>query len=269
MPSLAESKCILVTGGTSGIGRAFAIAIKNLPSKPKVIVLGRRQERLDEMEKEHGIHGINFDMDADRNTLKTFVEKLIQDHPDLDSVLFSAGIQRVLPFDKPEEMDIIGKFEREINTNFMSIVVMCGLLLPHLLKLGRPSFLIPVSSGLATVPAPWMPGYCSSKAALHSFCTSLHIQLKSTNVHVMEILPPLVESELHDEEGTTAQLSKMWMPLDKYIPATMEGLLAGKPEIPVLNTYWDKFEAGKFEAAEAMWDRLNALQAKLASEAKA
>lgn len=81
---------------------------------------------------------------------------------------------------------------------------------------GRPSFIIPVTAGLGIVPAVWVPGYSASKSAIRSFTTSLRAQLKDTNVHVLEIIPPyvsafnntlapplihsyrLVESELHD-----------------------------------------------------------------------
>ena len=41
----------------------------------------------------------------------------------------------------------------------------------------------------------------------------------------------LVESELHDADGTTEKLSTQWMPLDKFIPATMEGLKRGNPHV--------------------------------------
>jgi short-subunit dehydrogenase involved in D-alanine esterification of teichoic acids len=57
---------------------------------------------------------------------------------------------------------------------------------------------MPVSSGLAFTHSPWVPSYGATKAALHSFTASLRVQLKATNVNVIEVIPPLVESELHD-----------------------------------------------------------------------
>lgn len=59
-------------------------------------------------------------------------------------------------------------------------------------KNGSPSFIIPVTSNLATVPAPSVPDYCAMKAALHSFSLTLHLNLKQTNIHVMEVIPPSV-----------------------------------------------------------------------------
>jgi short-subunit dehydrogenase involved in D-alanine esterification of teichoic acids len=55
---------------------------------------------------------------------------------------------------------------------------------------GRPTFLYPISSGLSIYPAAGVPDYCATKAALHSLSISLAVQLKSKNVHVVEIIPP-------------------------------------------------------------------------------
>lgn len=60
----------------------------------------------------------------------------------------------------------------------------------HNQEQGRPSFIIPITSGLAMLPAPHVPDYCATKAALHSFSLSLDKNLKNTNVHVMEVMPP-------------------------------------------------------------------------------
>lgn len=150
---------------------------------------------------------------------------------------------------------------------------------------GRPCFVIPVTSGLGIVPATWVLGYSASKAALHSFTMGLRAQLRDTNVHVMEIIPPwvdnltpslghliidrltshrrLVESELHDgeylrkvvrntlsflaAEGTTEKLRNLWMPLDKYIEVTMQGLKAGDAIISTRGSldWYDKYDRGK------------------------
>jgi len=62
----------------------------------------------------------------------------------------------------------------------------------------------------------------------------------------------LVESELHDHEGTTEMLSKAWMPLDVFTAQTMDGLKEGKFQIPVgLDAPFKRFEEGKLEQAIA------------------
>jgi len=137
---------------------------------------------------------------------------------------------------------------------------MITFFLPHLIKLGeqgRPTFLYPVSSGLSIYPAAGVPDYCATKAAIHSLSISLAVQLKEKNVHVVEIIPPFVESELHGSEGTTQHLDNIWMPLQKYTRLTLEGLVRGDPYVPV-GTAVDrhkKFEEGKLELAQRLYGR--------------
>jgi len=85
MASISNSKCILVIGATAGIGRSLALSILSLPSKPTVLVAGRRKDRLDQLKKEHGHDGrlatIQMDIDVDRITLQKTVEDVIALHP--------------------------------------------------------------------------------------------------------------------------------------------------------------------------------------------
>lgn len=81
MPSISDSRCVLVTGATAGIGRALAYAISDLPSKPRVIAAGRRQDRLDELTSKMDTIQINFD--TDKETIKKFVDDTIAKYPDV------------------------------------------------------------------------------------------------------------------------------------------------------------------------------------------
>lgn len=83
MPSINDSKCVLVTGATAGIGRALAHAISDLPSKPRVIATGRRQDRLDELRPK--METIQIDFDTDKETIKKFVDDTVSKYPDVSS----------------------------------------------------------------------------------------------------------------------------------------------------------------------------------------
>ncbi|KAL4267605.1 short-chain dehydrogenases/reductases (SDR) family protein [Pleurotus pulmonarius] len=249
MPSISDSRCVLVTGATAGIGRALAYAISDLPSKPRVIAAGRRQDRLDELTSKMDTIQINFD--TDKETIKKFVDDTIAKYPDLDTLVLSAGVQYETWFQKPETIDL-DRLLSELNVNYTSILTTITYFLPHLLRLaanGRPCFICPVTAGLGITPGAWVANYSASKAALHSLCYSLHAHLQGTNVHIMEIIPPLVESELHDAEDTTKMLTNKWMPLEEYIPVTMDGLTKGDFQISsgVSLVGLNKFEAGKEE----------------------
>jgi len=256
MPTIADSKCVLIIGATAGIGQALARALVDLPSKPKVIVNGRRQERLDELQKE-GFETIKFDVNTDRPNLKHFVDTVVGRYPELDTVVFSAAIQNELDFTHPDTLDL-DIFMRELNINYISIITMTKFFLSHLIKraaTGQPCFIIPISSILGITPGPWVPTYAATKAALHSFSITLNEQLHGTGVHVMEIMPPLTESELHDHQGKRETLQKVWMPLDEFTKEEMEGLLRGETFIPCGETKepFDAFERGRVKAVHAMY----------------
>ncbi|KAF8330541.1 hypothetical protein F5887DRAFT_80359 [Amanita rubescens] len=250
MPSIDDSKCILITGGTAGIGRALALALVKLPSKPRVIVVGRRKSRLEELAKS-GLETVELDMNTDSSNLKKFADSIVQKYPELDAVIYNAGVQYEHYFRDKVNID---KLTSEININYISIVTSIYHFMPHFLKIseGHPTFIYTVTSCLATLPVPHVLNYCASKAALHSFTTSLRIQLQDTNINVIEIAPPLVESELHDDAGTTDKLSNIWMPLDQYISTTLDGLRKGDKLVTCGGAadMFKRFEEGKEEIVQ-------------------
>ncbi|KAL0567173.1 hypothetical protein V5O48_014823 [Marasmius crinis-equi] len=251
MASINNSKCILVTGATSGIGRALAVAISKLPSRPRVIGTGRRPDRLQELENV-GVASLDLELDTDAQTLKKNINDLIQKFPDLDTVILNAGIQRQSDF-LNTDLSLEGLYQ-EMNVNYLSILAIIAGILPHFKELaaaGRQCMVAIVTSGLAVVPAVQLCNYSASKSALHSLTMSLQSQFQGTNIHFIEVVPPLVESELHDSEGTTGMLSKFWMPLDEYIPLTVEGLQKGERLITcsTVATAFEKFEKEKYELA--------------------
>ncbi|KIJ54096.1 hypothetical protein M422DRAFT_154308 [Sphaerobolus stellatus SS14] len=257
MPTIQDSRCILIIGATAGIGRELARAIHDLPTKPTVIVSGRRKERLDELVEEGKKKGgrmeaIQVDLNAGNDKLRAFADEAVSKYPELDTIIFSAGIQHIVDFKNPSE-EVLNKFTDEFTTNYVSSVRLIHHFLPHLMSIGRPAFLIPITSNLSMIPLPETPTYSATKAALHSLSMSLRFQLKETNVHIIEIIPPLVESELHDHQGNVPILSKFWFPLDEFTKLTVEGLLRGDEHIVYPGASKDnfkEFEERKIEKIE-------------------
>lgn len=236
----------------------------DLPSQPTVIVCGRRKERLDELVASHNATGrlksVTLDVLSERNALNSSIEDIVNTYPDLDAILFSSGIQRAFDFTKPETVDL-ESLECELATNYTSVVRMITFFLPHLIKLGeqgRPTFLYTVSSGLSIIPAAGIADYCATKSAIHSLSISLAVQLKEKNVHVVEIIPPLVESELHGFQGSTQGLARFWLTLEEYTKETMEGLVRGDPYVPAGTAVqrYKKYEEGKLEAAAKLYGQV-------------
>lgn len=234
-------KTVLVIGATSGIG--LALAEKMIENGSHVIAVGRRQENLDSFIQKYGndkASTIKFDI-TNLAAIPAFVEQVKKDHVDLDCVLLNSGIQRPLDFTNPEEinLDVVGE---EFTTNYLSYIYLTTHLLPVLQRQsgnGVPSSLIFVTSGLALIPILRCPGYCASKAAMHQLILCLREQLrgdeKFQNVKIVEILPPAVQTELHDakHQPNLRNGSSMGMPLEEFTEKAWHGLVEGKEDIPV------------------------------------
>lgn len=196
---------------------------------------------------------MRLDITADPSTLRSAVSNIVRAYPDLDAVMFSSGVQHYFDFTRPETINL-DLLSNELTTNYTSVVNLIVLFLPHLIKLGssgRPTFLYLVSAGMAIIPGAWVPNFSASKAALHNLSMALAVQLRRKNVHVVEIMPPLVESEMYNRLPHRDRLATFWMPLDECTKHTMAGLVAGAPQIPIgmVAPVHQKYVAGKLEAA--------------------
>lgn len=208
---------ILLTGGTSGLGRALAARFHDAGNS--VIITGRRQALLDQITAARpGMTGYALDV-TDAAALSDFAARVTADHPALNVVILNAGIMVA--------EDVTGDFldtaEATVTTNLLAPIRLTAALLPHLLAQPQAS-LVTVSSGLAFVPLAKTPTYSATKAAIHSWSQSLSTQLRDTSVEVLEIAPPAVQTDLMPGHATDPNA----MPLNEWIDETLE-ILAQQP----------------------------------------
>ncbi len=212
---------ILITGGTSGIGRALAEALHARGNH--VIIAGRRQELLDEVTAANpGMRGLAVDV-QDSFALAEFAARVRDEFPKLNVLFNNAGITRTedLTVDAADP----SAWRAILETNVASVLHLTALLLPALRRQERAT-IITTTSGLAFVPTSRFPTYCASKAFLHSWLQSLRHQLRETSVEVLELAPPYVQTEL----GGKAQASDPHaMPLADYVAEVMQLLAEPNP----------------------------------------
>jgi uncharacterized oxidoreductase len=215
-------RTILITGGSAGIGLAFALKFLELGNT--VIVTGRRQAVLDQVKAEYpALHVIRSDV-ADPDQIAALAERMRSEFPALDVLVNNAGISRYrnLSVAEPDAADLM----TEMNVNLGGVVRMTSALIA-LLRANKGT-LINVSSALAYVPLPCLPIYCATKAAIHSYTQSLRFQLEDTDVEVIELMPPAVKTEM------TAGLPDKGMTLittDKLVELSIASLKRGALEI--------------------------------------
>ncbi|MFA6276286.1 MAG: SDR family NAD(P)-dependent oxidoreductase [Pedobacter sp.] len=188
---------ILITGGSAGIGFETAKLLSEQGNH--VIILGRDENRLAAAKaKLTNVTAIQADV-SNADDVKRLVATIKQDFPNLNVLINNAGRASVYNL-ADQSKDAFSIAEEEMLTNYLSIVRLNQALLPVLLK-QEAAAIVNVSSVVAYVPGATLPTYGASKAALHSYTTSLRLSLENTAVKVFELMPPLVDTELSAEIG--------------------------------------------------------------------
>ena len=184
------NRTILITGGSAGIGLAFAHKFLELGNE--VIVTGRRQKALDAVKAEHPkLHAIQSDV-AEPAQIAALAARVKAEFPKLDVLMNNAGI--FLNKNLKAPASDLGGLMLEMNINVGGVIGMTSAFIDILTA--NKGTLINVSSALAFVPLPSAPIYSATKAAIHSYTQSLRFQLEETGVEVIELMPPVVKTEL-------------------------------------------------------------------------
>ncbi len=182
---------ILVTGGTSGIGRALAETFHRRGNQ--VVIAGRRQHLIETITTPNpGMHGLSLDL-TDADALNAFAIRIRQQFPALNVLVNNAGISGHEDL-TADAVDV--SFARSIiQANVTGVVHLTAALLPALKRQPNATIMV-TTSGLAFVPRANFPTYSASKAFLHSWVQSLRSQLRDTSVEVLELVPPYVQTAL-------------------------------------------------------------------------
>lgn len=221
---------ILITGGTSGIGLAFAE--KFLAAGSKVIICARRQERLDAVRLQHpAIVTKVADMSSHTSRMQ-LAEWIKTNHPDTNILMNNAGIQLRMDLTKPIPDDML---HQEMETNFISYAHFTSLMVSQLSG-KKDAAIINVSSGLAFAPLAMVPIYSATKAALHSFTMSLRHQLKPLGIKVIEVIPPQVDTDLGYQDRPEPNTTHGGMSIHDFITEAVQGLESGEEEFAVGNS---------------------------------
>ncbi|MGL4175820.1 MAG: SDR family oxidoreductase [Dermatophilaceae bacterium] len=208
---------VFIPGATSGIGLALATRLAARGST--VVIGGRRTHLLDQLSAEHGFGTVVIDV-ADPRSIHHAVADLLQRYPETDSVITSAGIME--PEDWHRAASFLDVAERTVTTNLLGTIRLVAALVEHLQTRPRAT-IATVSSGLAFVPLAVTPTYNATKAAIHMLSEGMRLQLASTSVDVVEIIPPAVRTTLMGQQGSEGA-----MPLDEFADEVVK-LLGADP----------------------------------------
>ena len=187
-----DNKIILITGSSSGIGKACSIAFGKLGAK--IALTGRSEKRMAKVKEELDILGVHsgifkFDLlqDQDIPSLIKEVEKYFDNT--IDILINSAGIG-VLGLVENVPLEA---YKDNFKLNFFAPVELIRSVLPGMKKkhFGQ---IINLFSGVGKRGLPGVSAYCSSKFALNGFSESLRVELMKDNIDVIVFSPGLVET---------------------------------------------------------------------------
>lgn len=186
-----SNKQIMVTGASSGIGRATSILISELGGK--VFLVGRNMERLEETRNQMTGEGhvtIPFDL-SNFNATEEWFQAITSSHGPFDGLVHSAGIRSTLPLRTIREADY---------SHIMDINVKAAVALAKsFCKKGsyrEGSSIVMLSSIMGIVGQTAVSLYSLSKGALISFVKSLAIEVSAKRIRVNCVAPGLVETEM-------------------------------------------------------------------------
>ena len=182
-----ESKKILITGASRGIGRD--IALNSIEKGYKVLGTSTTNEGVSSL-KENGIHGLQLDLN-DKNSVESFNGLLTQEHPDIAVLVNNAGITRdniVLRMSEEEWTDVL-------NVNLNGAFKVTKTVLKFMLK-KRWGRILNITSTSASTGNRGQANYAAAKAGIEAFSKSLAKEVGSRGITVNAIAPGYIQTDM-------------------------------------------------------------------------
>lgn len=191
---MTDSKIILVTGASSGIGEAVA---EHLAGAGHHVIAGaRREDRLNALAERVAADGGSLSVRrldvTDRGDVAAFVDDAVAAHGRIDVLVNNAG---VMPLSRLDAL-LVDQWDAMIDVNVRGLLHGIAAALPHFQRLGRGHFVTVASVGAHEV-VPTGAVYCATKYAAWAITEGLRQEV-DPSIRVTTVSPGVVESELAD-----------------------------------------------------------------------
>ena len=216
-----DDRVVVVTGGTSGIGREFVAYLASAGAH--VIACGRNEAALHELQSQHpAVQAVRCDVTSQGDLAA--LEATIRDrYSKLDVLINNAGIMERVDLLQTTVSD--ERIAHEVAVNLTGPILLTRRLLP-LLRSGSSPMIVMITSGYALLPSTRAPTYSATKAGLRSFTMAMRRQLSGVGIRVVEVLPPLV-----DTPATTSVQQAKKMSTKELVDRVFRDITNGKDEI--------------------------------------
>ncbi|MDP9431084.1 MAG: SDR family NAD(P)-dependent oxidoreductase [Actinomycetota bacterium] len=187
---MSTGRVVLVTGASSGIGRACAEAF--LAEGARVVAAARRTERLADLRAEHGDAVLPVTMDVrDRAQVSAAIVSLPAEWTPIDVLVNNAGLaagRGPIHTDDPENWD------RMLDTNVRGLLNVSACVLPGMVERGS-GHVINVGSNAGREVYPGGAVYCATKAAVERITRGMRMDVLGSGVRISQVDPGMVETE--------------------------------------------------------------------------
>lgn len=210
----------LVTGATSGIGRAIALALA--AAGYRTLALGRNMAALDELRSIPNIVPLAADV-ADREAISALIDGL-----EIDVLVNNAGVvPPVATFADTPEAEI----DATIEVNLSAALHLTHALVPGMIARGRGDVIF-TGSTAAHAPGAKYAIYAASKAGIAAFATALRAELSPAGVRVTEIVPGRVETPLYKDVLDDEQRALMYANAQAVQPEEVAAMVLAALSLP-------------------------------------
>ncbi len=239
-----SGKVAVVTGGTSGIGKAAVIALAQAGAK--VVVAGRRQVEGEEtirlLQASSG-EGFFVATDVSKEAdVQTLIEKTMAHYGRLDIAFNNAGVdQETTPL--PEQTE--ATYDRIMDINVKGVWLSLKHEIPAMLKNGGGA-IVNTTSGLGLVGAVGVPIYVASKHAVEGLTKSVALEYAKQGIRVNAVSPGLIQTEMFDR---TVQTNTELM---EYFKTTLPMGRIGTPQEVVNAVLWLCSDASSFVTGHSL-----------------
>ncbi len=188
-----NNKISIITGGASGIGLACARLFTQ--EGARVAIFGRRQDRLDQAQKEIGdaVLAVQGDITSEQD-VKRLVDSTLKELGKVDILVNNAGTFTGGPLHETDS----GEWDRVFNINMTGVFQLTRQVLPHMIEQGSGS-IIHISSILGMIAVPQTAAYNASKGALNQFSKSIAVEYGAQGIRSNALCPGMIETERTEE----------------------------------------------------------------------
>ena len=199
-----KDKTAIITGGGTGIGRATATAFCR--EGAKVILFGRRKEKLEKTAEELGDSALVVQGDmTNNNDLDQLINQALQNFKGIDILVNNAGLFNGAPLHETTD----SQWDEMMDINIRSVFQLTRRVLPVMLAQKNGS-IIHISSILGLIAVPQVAAYNVSKGALNQFSRSIAVEYGPSGIRSNSICPGLIETDMTADLMKDDELMKEW-----------------------------------------------------------